>query len=484
MKKLIVILIFVVAVLGCQRDEFEKVAEKSGFSVNEAKEMFGQNWTGEFLLKSAEGNTSKLGIKPDWERGTTSQNDEVEAVEVGLLVQGRFDITDETSYKEYEKTKNEEFVRSLSRLVLLKFKNEGRTERFLMTISGDLNYHKNKIGCLDDNSYLLRDKHFSGRIYYHDLNGNFVNGWVYEKGEIVSRIKSNSGDGLAVQLKMATTCITTYALTSYVQCTDWYRDWNNNGEIDTGDEKTSTACGDPYIVEVPFTECPVYFTGLNGIAVNYITDVGGTNGGYEPPNSQTPKKYQAILRTNYLDVSQTNLLELALNELINEGCLTSTLYNTLVGQGVKLDFKMGSSYPALYSAYSKTISFNNNSTITSGNLKEELFHALQDAYYSGGIGQYVNSGKVNVEFETKLYKDIMLTACCCAFNIGNAPENVRTAYNIWVLDIQGDPSNISNSDYQYWLGLFNQYTPEYSSPLSPNLSTPNLLKSLMLNCLN
>ena len=30
------------------------------------------------------------------------------------------------------------------------------------------------------NSYLKRDKNFDGYIIYHDLDGNFVNGWKYD----------------------------------------------------------------------------------------------------------------------------------------------------------------------------------------------------------------------------------------------------------------------------------------------------------------
>jgi hypothetical protein len=136
---------------------------------------------------------------------------------------------------------------------------------------------------------------------------------------------------------------------------------------------------------------------------------------------------------------------------------------------------------AAYKPLNKTMYFKDDSQINSQNLKEELFHAFQDSYY-GGTSQYQTTGRVNIEFETKVFKDLMLIACCGAFNIGNAPEDVRQGYTDWILDCEANPSNISDTDYQYWLGLFNQYTPQYSSPLSPNLSSPNALKSI--NCIN
>jgi hypothetical protein len=102
---------------------------------------------------------------------------------------------------------------------------------------------------------------------------------------------------------------------------------------------------------------------------------------------------------------------------------------------------------------------------------------MQDAYYSGGIAQYSSTGKVNIEFEAKLYKDIICDGCGYAF-AGGAPQDIIDSYFNWVIDLAGDPNNITLTDYQYWLGKFNQYNPAYSSATSPSLSTP-----MLLNCL-
>lgn len=486
-RNLVLILTLFICFNGCDREQVPElpVQSVSLFTVEQAEAWFGSEMARTMSLKSGNIEKAQIGIKPDWCNGFTSQNNEVEVVEVGLLVQGRFNIADEASYQNWEKTKNQKMISSLTRMVFLKYKKDGRIDQFLMTVVGDKEYHDNKFGRLSDNSYLTREKHFSGRIYYHDLAGNFVNGWIYEKGKLEGKTNQNSGKGLSTELKMATTCITTNVYTTYVVCTDWYADTNANGSYDEGtDQFNYTTCGDSYTLMASFTECPVYFTGSGNISTTYVTDTGGTNGGYDPSQAPTPvvKKYENILNHNYLNITQTILLESALNNLINSYCLAQTLYNSLVNRGSKLNFTMGGNYPALYNPWNKTISFNANSTITSETLKEELFHALQDSYYSGGTSQYTTTGKVNIEFEAKLFKDVMV--CCGAFNIGNAPSNINGDYSLWVLDLGGDPSKITYSDYQKWLGLFNQYTPEYASPVSPNLNSPSLLKSLMLNCLN
>lgn len=368
-------------------------------------------------------------------------------------------------------------ITSLTRMVFLKYKKDGRIDQFLMTIVGDKEYHDKNIGSLADNSYLTMEKYFSGKIYFHDVAGKFINGWFYEKEKVVGKITPYLGGGLPIELKMATTCLTTTTYTTYVQCTDWYS--YCEGYI----RYLYTACGSAYVESNSHIECPVYFTGINDYGVSYISD--GSTVLPPPPPAPIEKNYEKIMGINSLSITQNNLLETALNKLINEQCLTQTVYNSLVGSGVKINFKMnsGGSLGQYYSD-TKTITFKYNSSITAEVLKEELFHAAQDNYYSGGITQYTNTGRVNIEFEAKLYKDIMAIACCGAFQIGTAPEEVKNSYEVWVRTIQDDSSNISDMQYQYWLNLFNQYTPGYSSPLSPNLSSPNALKSLISSCIN
>ena len=95
----------------------------------------------------------------------------------------------------------------------------------------------------------------------------------------------------------------------------------------------------------------------------------------------TPKTNQ-ILNSNLLAVTQTNLLEKALNNLNNEHCLTQSVYNFLVSNGVKINFQIKSDIVgyAAYEPSNQTIYFKNNSSINSANIKEELFHSSQNAF--------------------------------------------------------------------------------------------------------
>ena len=170
--------------------------------------------------------------------------------------------------------------------------------------------------------------------------------------------------------------------------------------------------------------------------------------------------------------------------------MQKTLYDALVSKNVKLNFGMyyspsENSAPASYNPSDKSVRFRDYNSITAENLKEELFHAWQDAYYPGGIWQYRETGKVNVEFEAKLYQDIIEgedALCCLAFRGYHIPIEIRNNYYDWIESIRFKPDrSFSDSDYTKWLNLFNQYDLEYGSATSDNLQRPLALRELIGN---
>jgi hypothetical protein len=185
------------------------------------------------------------------------------------------------------------------------------------------------------------------------------------------------------------------------------------------------------------------------------------------------------------------LLENAIAELQQLDCLTASMYNRLVNTGAKINFAIGTqnSNPAQYDSSTKTLSFFNNSAITASNILEELFHALQDAHYSGGISQYANVGYSNVEFEAKLYKDVVNinTGCCSMFPNDLVPANISDSYLSLVISIQNlGPTSFTSGSYNYWVNLFRQYNPNtpYIAPTSGNFSDTDLLNILLIDCNN
>ena len=198
---------------------------------------------------------------------------------------------------------------------------------------------------------------------------------------------------------------------------------------------------------------------------------------------------------------QIKKLNEALENLIDEGCMQKALYDALVEKNVKLNFGMVANptdltAPANYNPNNKSINFKTYDKITAANLKEEIFHAWQDAYYPGGIAQYGKDaqgnklpGLVNIEFEAKVFCDIFNdenAPCCYAFRPGSdtLPEYEYNRYTEWIYDIQDKVISIRGEDYQYWLKLFNEHSPEYKSERVNDLETPRAIKDLMkkYNC--
>ena len=233
---------------------------------------------------------------------------------------------------------------------------------------------------------------------------------------------------------------------------------------------------------------------LGKAAIQEPLDTCGGSGNSGDSNNDSdniiflPVPQDSIINSHTLSVLQLMNLDLAFKELIEEGCMQEALYNALLSNNVKLDFGMYSnptetSAPASYDPRDRSIKFKNKSSITKNNLKEELFHAWQDAYYSGGIWQYRETGKVNIEFEAKVFKDIIESpdaTCCWAFQEAeNFPENLSTEYSLWIYGIRESTISLQDTDYRKWLNLFNQYNTEYSYQMHSSLNTPNAIKNLI-----
>ena len=222
-------------------------------------------------------------------------------------------------------------------------------------------------------------------------------------------------------------------------------------------------------------------------------DIWGDWDDYDDWESGSDPLIPSIQQSSTLTSSQQAKLEEALQKLIREGCMQQALYDALVSNNVKLDFGMlpNAVNPATYNPYNKSIKFKENGSITAENLKEELFHAWQDAYYPGGTAQYGKDtqgnklpGLVNIEFEAKFYRDIIEHPdglCCNAFG-ENLPDNLYQEYYAWIESIRFSGSlSFSNSDYGKWLNYFQQYDKNYTSPMSDDLLTPKALRDLISN---
>ncbi|RCW34501.1 hypothetical protein [Marinilabilia salmonicolor] len=468
--------------ISCEQDEsvIDPVQEEvvpGNESISSARDWFFSQTGGDVLMefksqtKSTGSPKQTLPLLGDWESGLTRRIEHIRNVEVPV-----YSVEDEEAYiealngigdlKSGQSGPKDEDLPSRTRFVVQTNEETGTTRGFMMTVIPDQEYLASG-GSIDSIDYYYRGADFSGLIVFNHLDGSFANGWKYEEGEVKNCFLPSRNQSSNL-LKSVTILHIRYCYNLEVSY--------------AGYSSTKRVCHseDQYVFTAAFSSAGGGSSLFTRPSSEFGT-LGGGGGAYLPSASLQPLT-NSIALNNMLLPSQTLLLEDALKELIGV-CSDEYIYNELVAQGKKFNFKMDSSLGGLagYDPASKTFSFRNNDAISSGKLKEEFFHAFQDAFYPGGTSQYGTTGKVNIEFEAKLYSDLSNVGCCIGFNMVSCPQKIKDDYLDWIIQLRKNPAGLLNTDYQQWLKLFNTYTPKYSSPLASNLSSPDALKSIISN---
>lgn len=97
----------------------------------------------------------------------------------------------------YEETKNSMYLRSVTRLVILKDKASGCTRGFFMTLVPSRKYMDKRNFNVYRSTYFQREREFDGDIYFHELDGRFSNGWRYSDGKITHSIHAGKSSSLS-----------------------------------------------------------------------------------------------------------------------------------------------------------------------------------------------------------------------------------------------------------------------------------------------
>ena len=82
-------------------------------------------------------------------------------------------------------------VKQVLRLVILRNKETGKTVSFIMVVIPDYDYMIREGDMIHENKYLSRTSHLDGAVLFYGINGEFVNGWVYEDGKIIDHTTSH-----------------------------------------------------------------------------------------------------------------------------------------------------------------------------------------------------------------------------------------------------------------------------------------------------
>lgn len=84
-----------------------------------------------------------------------------------------------------------------------------------------------------------------------------------------------------------------------------------------------------------------------------------------------------------------------------------------------------------YDAENNTLAVLDNTDMKIQTYFEELIHAGQDRVYYGGIAQYYDRGKPNIEFEASLTKDLVYYIEGGIYNAGAGIDN-KQQYAKWI----------------------------------------------------
>jgi len=240
--------IFIVG-YACERElsESSENEKEKAQAIDQAKAWYEANRGSNNDVTLRSGNGNKLTLRPKWSLSSSGQNATYDVVETAITADHVFCFMDEARKEKYKETQDERYLLSKTTLVIRKNKETGETEGFLMTLIPDLSYLESTyFEPFKKNNYLKRDKKFSGHVFYHDMEGRFVNGWRYEGGKVYPIELIPREEGAA------------------------------NIELRAG----GTATCDIVVVYIEITECSPIVEYTSGV----LTEIGiecGTYGGYE-----------------------------------------------------------------------------------------------------------------------------------------------------------------------------------------------------------
>lgn len=172
-------------------------------------------------------------------------------------------------------------ARQITRLIVMRNKEDGTTYTFMMVVIPDFEYMWAKGNVLEETKYLTPNSDLDGTILYYNPDGTFVNGWVFEKGIPVMEIEGMDDDTDAgMQLR---------ALVKMEVVTDWWQTTDGGKTWTYGGSTTSY-----YYTSLPVTNSSDSSYGLVNVS-GLNTGGGNTN---QSKTTPLPKSKQPTQRND------------------------------------------------------------------------------------------------------------------------------------------------------------------------------------------
>ena len=173
--------------------EVEVPSETSSFSIAEARNWFEANApsikSGGIFLRSGDEPDEEPAPVPilNWNLAEMSSNPKWEVVELPWKYEEIEEIFALGEVWEHALANNKT-PESVIRLVVVRYRETGETHGFRMKVAPTLDYLLRSGENLHTNMYLCRDSELSGIVMFYTLRGQFLNGWRYVDGKVVSEI--------------------------------------------------------------------------------------------------------------------------------------------------------------------------------------------------------------------------------------------------------------------------------------------------------
>ncbi len=462
-----IFIILAAAFFACRQELFEKEGTEPALTVKEAQAWFESSQFEFLLLKSGNKEKKTKVAKPEWKGAFATRNDKVEIVETHIVTNGGFGFATESAYEHWKATNNPGYMTSLTRLVVMKYRKSGEMVSFLMTIVGDKEYLETKQFKMWGNTYLKKEKDFSGLVLFHSPAGEFVNGWRFTNGEVTHIVNVNFENGFGVSLKSGYYNCFTYSVYGWFQdCIEWW----TIGEVDGQEVSRNynyTSCGAEYMDFMgERIECTYVDGGGSG---------GSSGGGYNPGNGSDPQSSLPVpLKTLFTNINLPNAAIDSLRKAFEKmDCRLNEITSLLELNSVKLGtLSINPDHMGNASFDGNNLTFTGDWAISTHALSHEWFHIGQRK-----LNNVNNATDGFAEFEAWLFLDIIETIrvggdfassnhpfAGYANNYGNS-EPSKIPYQNWLNAITQNgttfPDSFSNlsaleRDFYYWGPIFAQ----------------------------
>jgi hypothetical protein len=312
----IFVLLLFFDVYSCRDEHEDAFLESNGKPTIEfAKSWYEMNKPAKPAFRSSDGRV-EVPMKPDWSRASSKKNDKYEVIETDLMTYGMIAFVHPECMEKFNETQDMKYKRSYSRMVFRTNRENKETVGFIMTQIPNLEFlEKSNFKPFKKTGYLDRDKDFGGWIVFHNMDGSFSNGWVYEKGTITGSIKYFDVDEIGLSLRSYDSCFRIEWTLNSWSCPWWF----SGNEYDL--QYHCTLTGQTYIGTTLY--CP---PGDGGGGYDTTTNVG-SGGGSATPASVAPNATK-IFRNSNMSLENWKAIERMLKKIMDD-CLGLGLYNGL-----------------------------------------------------------------------------------------------------------------------------------------------------------